>query len=64
MIEFLAIDEHEAIMNMLDTSDFNGRILVVVLLQIEAKACGNTGRIDSSGDTFSSLGQLEQNSVV
>ena len=64
MIEFLTIDEQETIMNMLYTSDFNGRILVVVLLQIEAKACGNTGRIDSSGDAFFSLGQLEQNSVV
>jgi hypothetical protein len=64
MIEFLAIDEYKAIMNLLDTSDFNGRILGVVLLQIESKACGNTGSVYSSGDTFSSLGQLEQNSVV
>ena len=64
MIEFLAIDEQKAIMNLLDPSDFNGRILGVVLLQIESKACGNTGSVYSSGDTFSSLGQLEQNRVV
>ncbi len=64
MIEFLVIDEQKAIMNLLDASNLNGRILSVVLLQIESKACGNIGSVDSSGDTFSSLGQLEQNSVV
>ncbi len=39
-------------MNLLDASNFNGRILGVVLLQIESKACGNTGSVDNSGDTF------------
>lgn len=52
MIEFLAIDEQKAIMNLLDASDFKGRILGVVLLQIESKAGGNKGSVDNSGDTF------------
>ena len=64
MIEFLAIDEQEAIMNLLDASDFNERILGVVLLQIEPKACGNTRSVYDSGDSFSSLGQLEQHRVI
>ena len=64
VIEFFAIDEQKAIMNVLDASNFKGRILGVVLLQIESKAGGNNGSVNDSGDTFSSLGQLEQHRVV
>lgn len=64
MVEFLFIDNHETVVGIFEGLNCDRRILLVVLLQIQAQLFGNGFSIDGCRDPYIPLAEERQHRII
>ena len=64
VVEFFFVDDEEAVVDVLDAVNFDGRILRIAFFQIESQGSVNALRVYCCRHAFVALGELQQHRMV